>query len=293
MTWGIGQHWMGSSSENSGCYPEKCVLGPLPISLCEERTEIIILMRTAGKLHLLCVCVCVCVCVHAQSRLTLCEPMDWMGLVESSRQEYWSQCHFLLQRIFPIQGLNPFSAWAGRFFTTVLPRKPSNLCTQLSKSLSYRREKGFMVCSWPKDKWDNITVMVKDHLRQTTLVSFKCTAKWFSFLCSGGQGNLTCCSPCVHSQTQLSNWMTIYMYMCVYTHTHTRGFPGHTSGNKPACQCRRHKRQGVYSWVGKIPWRRAWQPNPAFLPGESHGQRSLAGYSPMGSQTVGHALATK
>ena len=33
-------------------------------------------------------------------------------------------------------------------------------------------------------------------------------------------------------------------------------------------------------WVGKIFWRRAWQPTPVFLPGESHGQRSLAGYSP-------------
>ena len=33
-------------------------------------------------------------------------------------------------------------------------------------------------------------------------------------------------------------------------------------------------------WVEKIPWRRAWQPTPLFLLGESHGQRSLAGYSP-------------
>ena len=32
--------------------------------------------------------------------------------------------------------------------------------------------------------------------------------------------------------------------------------------------------------VGKIPWRRAWQPTPVFLPGEFHGQRNLAGYSP-------------
>ena len=38
----------------------------------------------------------------------------------------------------------------------------------------------------------------------------------------------------------------------------------------------------VRSLVGKIPWRRAWQPTPVFLPGESHGQRSLAGYSPRG-----------
>jgi len=35
-----------------------------------------------------------------------------------------------------------------------------------------------------------------------------------------------------------------------------------------------------YSWGGKIPWRRAWQSTPVFLPGKSHGQRSLVGYSP-------------
>ena len=38
----------------------------------------------------------------------------------------------------------------------------------------------------------------------------------------------------------------------------------------------------VRSLGGKIPWRRAWPLTPAFLPGESHGQRSLAGYSPQG-----------
>ena len=42
----------------------------------------------------------------------------------------------------------------------------------------------------------------------------------------------------------------------------------------------RCQRYGFNSWVGKIPWRRAWQPAPVFLPGESHGQRSLVGYSP-------------
>ena len=41
-------------------------------------------------------------------------------------------------------------------------------------------------------------------------------------------------------------------------------------------------RPGLNPWVGKIPWRRAWQPTPVFLPGESHGQRSLAGCSPWG-----------
>ena len=39
-------------------------------------------------------------------------------------------------------------------------------------------------------------------------------------------------------------------------------------------------------WVGKIPWRSEWQPTPVFLPGESHGQRSLAGYSPWGRKKL-------
>ena len=41
-------------------------------------------------------------------------------------------------------------------------------------------------------------------------------------------------------------------------------------------------RPGFDPWVGKILWRREWQPIPVFLPGESHGQRSLVGYSPWG-----------
>ena len=40
------------------------------------------------------------------------------------------------------------------------------------------------------------------------------------------------------------------------------------------------RRCGFDPWVGKIPWRREWQPTPVFLPGELHGQRSLVGYSP-------------
>ena len=40
------------------------------------------------------------------------------------------------------------------------------------------------------------------------------------------------------------------------------------------------KYKGFDPWVGKIPWRRARQPTSVFLPGESHGQKNLAGYSP-------------
>ena len=44
---------------------------------------------------------------------------------------------------------------------------------------------------------------------------------------------------------------------------------------------------GLDPWVGKIPWRRKWQCTPVFLPGESHGQTSLVGYSPW-SRRVRH-----
>ena len=46
-------------------------------------------------------------------------------------------------------------------------------------------------------------------------------------------------------------------------------------------------------WVGKVPWRRKWQPNPVFLPGKSHGQRSLVGYSPQDHKRVRYDLATR
>ena len=49
-----------------------------------------------------------------------------------------------------------------------------------------------------------------------------------------------------------------------------------------ACQSGRHNRHGFGPWVRMITWRNAWQPTSVFLPGESHGQRSLAGYGPYG-----------
>ena len=53
----------------------------------------------------------------------------------------------------------------------------------------------------------------------------------------------------------------------------------------PPANARDVKRLTLDPWVGKIPWRKAWQPTPVFLPGESHGQRSLLGYSPWGAKS--------
>ena len=66
------------------------------------------------------------------------------------------------------------------------------------------------------------------------------------------------------------------------------GFPGGASAKESACQCRRWKRWGFDPWVRKIPWKRAWQSTPVFLPRESHGQRSLVGLQSIGLQRTGH-----
>ena len=68
-------------------------------------------------------------------------------------------------------------------------------------------------------------------------------------------------------------------------------FPCGTSGKEPACQCRRHKRHGFDSWLGKIPWRRSWQPTPIFLPGESPWTEKPRRLQSIGLHGVGHDLS--
>ena len=69
-------------------------------------------------------------------------------------------------------------------------------------------------------------------------------------------------TPCLHRIDRRSVWETV------------EGVPSGSVGKN--LQCRWHR---FDPWVRKIPWRRKWQPTPVFLPGKSHGQRSLAGYS--------------
>ena len=59
-------------------------------------------------------------------------------------------------------------------------------------------------------------------------------------------------------------------------------FPGGTSGEELATNAGDIRDVDSIPGWGRLPWRRAWQPTPVFLPGESHGQRSPAGYSPWG-----------
>ena len=62
------------------------------------------------------------------------------------------------------------------------------------------------------------------------------------------------------------------------------------SDKEPVCQCRR---RGFDSYIEKIPWRRKWDSTLLFLPGKSHGERSLADCSPCGCKRLRHNLVTK
>ena len=73
-----------------------------------------------------------------------------------------------------------------------------------------------------------------------------------------------------------------YLYRTLCTHVwELWGFQVLLVVKNPPANAR-DTRHGFDPRVGKIPWRRAWQLTPMFLPGESYGQRSLAGYSPCG-----------
>ena len=78
-------------------------------------------------------------------------------------------------------------------------------------------------------------------------------------------------------------WAQIFIKYQVGQH---KDFPGGTSGKEPTCQCRRCRRHGFDPWVGKVPWRRKWQPSSVFLPGKYYGQKSLVGYSPWGHKEL-------
>ena len=74
------------------------------------------------------------------------------------------------------------------------------------------------------------------------------------------------------------------------------GFPGGSVGKESTCNagdCLQYRRQEFDSWVGKIPWRRKWQPTSQFLPGESYGQRRLVGYRPWGRKELDMTEATQ
>ena len=80
-----------------------------------------------------------------------------------------------------------------------------------------------------------------------------------------------------------SNSQILCRIMLTYLQDHNDFRPSCSSGKESAWKCRRHRRLGFDPWVGKIPRVGSGNlPTPVFLPGKSHGQRNLVGYSPWG-----------
>ena len=106
-----------------------------------------------------------------------------------------------------------------------------------------------------------------------------------SLSCIGeGNGNPLQCSCLENPRGGGAWWAAVYGVAQSWTRLKQLSSSSSSSGTEPTCQYRRHKRSPSNPRVGKILWRRKWQPTPVFLPGESHGQRSLAGYSPWGGR---------
>ena len=86
-------------------------------------------------------------------------------------------------------------------------------------------------------------------------------------------------SPC-HNYANFSNKLDFLfsLFPVQYHLTCSMDFPG-GSDSRVCLQC---GTPGFNPWVGKISWRRKWQPTPVFMPGKSHAQRSLVGYSRWG-----------
>ena len=140
-----------------------------------------------------------------------------------SMQEYWSSCHFLLQRIFLIQGSNPGLLHCRQTLY------------HLSHQGSLKGKLGLFLMG---------RAMLSKSLIQFSIDGRDCVPSLlFDLRPNYGGGN------------------------------EDNGDPGGRPGFEP--------------WVEKIPWRRKWQSTPVLLPGKSHGQRSLVGYSLWGRKELG------
>ena len=146
---------------------------------------------------------------------------------------------------------------------------PSSLCLHMSFSVAWSplliRTPGILDSSPPP--WSHITV--------TTFITFwhrgvrPSTSESWEETAHTQQGYII--NFCIFS---------FYVILRVTFHIQlSQGFPGDASDEEPTCKCRRRKRRKFDPLFGTSPSRRAWWSTPVFLPGKSHGQRSLVGCS--------------
>ena len=158
----------------------------------------------------------------------------------------------------------------------------------VEKGLASRKQAAFLACQlwgWPKDSFRfSIPLYGKTQInllaesipgKGWTCVEFG-SSSWnipLPFLPQRCPWKEISCLYC------LSSFFHLYMFLLFICYW-SIGLPRRLSGKDSTCQCRRCRRRGFDPWVGKIAWKREWQPTPVFLSGESHGQRSLVDYRP-------------
>ena len=108
-----------------------------------------------------------------------------------------------------------------------------------------------------------------------------CNCKWRDCLGGGGRHRRRCCGLGPPGR------MHVLRRRISQGSRGQLGLPRWHSGKESARQCRRHKRPGFDSWVGKIPWRRKWQPAPVVLPGKFHGPKEPGGLQSWGRRRAG------
>ena len=186
-----------------------------------------------------------------------CQALLSMGF---SRQEYWSGLPFPPPGNLPNPGIKPRSL---ALQADSLPTEPSGKLIELGR----------------------ITLQILKHLRWLTFrdspggpaVKTSPSNAWGVHLITDWGNKIL--RAVWHGQNNKQTWRLADRPSQLKIIIMKIMLPRWCSGKESTCWCRRCKRCGFSPWTGKSPWRRKWQPTPVSSPGESHGQRSLAGYN--------------
>ena len=131
-------------------------------------------------------------------------------------------------------------------------------------------------CSSPLPSLNLLQSPSQTHFRIIIYEMFQLTSLKIQETSSVAKSCLTLCDPLDCSTPGLPVFHYLPEFAQIQEISTKFGFPWWLNDKEFTCQCGRPR---FDTWVGKIPWRRKWQHTPVFLPGKSHGQRSLAGYS--------------
>ena len=166
----------------------------------------------------------------------------------------------------------------------------SALCASVLSRLLHASYSGFCEACWGATQQVTMVLGVRARPWGLQLLLLGNTSE--QFLSQAGCGLLQ--RPVLNSSLSLKSQVGIRLWQACLSESRFKGFFGgqvfHSAAERLPCWAAllvclqslfvHHKM--LVAWKGKIPWRRKWQPTPVFLPGESHGWRSLEGYSPRG-----------